>query len=211
LLDSNKTSGDIRNMDIEKTLAAFQNNGFKTLHFKNKDELQNYLKSEYKGSTIGFGGSVTLSELGVYETLEESNIVFSHAVNRSPETFEGAMLSEVYFLSANALTENGEIVNIDGRGNRVSGAIYGVHRKRVVYVCGTNKIEPTLEKALWRAKNIAAPRNAQRLGLKTPCAVRADKCYDCRSPQRICRATAIINRPTSAETLIIIVDGDWGY
>lgn len=198
-------------MNLENTLKNFEKNGFKTRHFSTPNELQEFLKSEIRGMSVGMGGSVSLSQLGVYETLKDSNQVYWHAIDKSPETFEKASLAQVYILSANALTENGEIVNIDGRGNRVSGAIFGANRQKVLYICGTNKIKENLEKAMWRAKNIAAPKNAQRLGLKTPCAIKADKCYNCMSPQRICRATTIINRPTSAETTIIIVDGDWGY
>jgi len=199
-------------MDIEKILSTFEKNGFKTLHFATKEELQQYLKNEFKGTSIGFGGSVTLSELEVYETLEESNVVFSHAVDRSPETFEGAMLSEVYILSANAISATGEIVNIDGRGNRVSGSIYGVNRKKVLYICGTNKIEPTLEKALWRAKNISAPKNAKRLGIKTPCAINADKCYNCNSPERICRNLSVLwEKPAGAEYEVILIREKLGY
>ncbi len=198
-------------MEIDKILSIFAKRGFKTLHFSSKEELQAYLKSEIKGKTVGMGGSVTLTELGVYETLKESNTMAWHAIDRSNATFESATLGEIYILSANAISATGEIVNIDGRGNRVASSIYGPNREKVMYICGTNKIEPTLEKALWRAKNIAAPRNARRLGLKTPCAIRADKCYNCESPQRICRATTIITHPTSAENTIIIVDGEWGY
>ena len=201
----------ITSMNLETTLKNFEKNGFKTRHFSNPNELQEFLKSEIRDMSVGMGGSVSLSQLGVYETLKDTNQEYWHAVDKSPETFEKASLAQVYILSANALTENGEIVNIDGRGNRVSGAIFGANRQKVLYICGTNKIEENLEKATWRAKNVAAPKNAQRLGLKTPCAIKADKCYNCMSPQRICRATAIISRPTSAETTIIIVDGDWGY
>ncbi len=198
-------------MEMDKILANFTRNGFKALYFSTKEELQIFLKSEIKGKTVGMGGSVTLKELDVYETLKDSNDVFWHAVENKQEVFEKSVLAQVYILSANALTENGEIINIDGRGNRVASSIYGPNREKVVYICGTNKIESTLEKAIWRAKNIAAPQNARRLGLKTPCALKADKCYNCNSPQRICRATTIITRPTSAENIVIFVEGSWGY
>ncbi len=198
-------------MEIDKTLSVFAKRGFKTHHFSTKEELQEFLKSEIKDKSIGIGGSVTLSELGVYDAIKERNSVAWHAIDRSDETFINAALAQIYILSANAISETGEIVNIDGRGNRVASSIHGAKREKVIYICGTNKVEPTLEKAMWRAKNIAAPKNARRLGLKTPCAIKADKCYNCESPQRICRATTIITHPTSAENIIIIVDGEWGY
>ena len=125
---------------------------------------------------------------------------------------QNASLSESYVLSANALAETGEIINIDGRGNRVAGSIFGANLKRVFYICGTNKLAENIEKGIWRAKNIAAPKNAQRLGRKTPCAVRADKCYNCKSPERICRATVIITNPLiNVETFVLIVEGNYGF
>ena len=101
-----------------------------------------------------------------------------------------AMTADVYVSSANALAESGEIINIDGRGNRVAGTLYGA--ERLYLVIGKNKLAPTFEDALWRARNIAAPKNAKRLGVKTPCAIRGDHCYDCSSPERICRGLVVL-------------------
>ena len=198
-------------MSIENALKNFEKNGFKTRHFATPEELREFLKAEISHTSVGMGGSVTLGELKVYDALKDTNKIYWHAIDKTPETFENAELAEVYILSANALSESGAIVNIDGRGNRISAAIFGAKRKKVVYICGSNKFEPDLEKAMWRAKNIAAPLNARRLQLKTPCAIKADKCYNCNSPQRICRTTAITTHPTSAETFLLIVDGNWGY
>lgn len=198
-------------MSIENALKNFEKNGFKTRRFATPEELREFLKAEVNNTSVGMGGSVSLVELQIYDTLKDTNKIYWHSIDKSPEIFEKAALAEVYILSANALSESGAIVNIDGRGNRVSSAIFGANRKKVIYICGVNKFEPDLEKALWRAKNISAPMNARRLNLKTPCAIKADKCYNCNSPQRICRTTTITTHPTSAETLLLIVDGDWGY
>lgn len=198
-------------MSIESAIKNFERNGFKTRHFTTPEDLRKYLADNIVDTTVGMGGSVTLTELKICDALKGRNKIYWHAIDKSAKTFEEASLAEVYILSANALSESGEIVNIDGRGNRISGALFGANRKKVVYVCGTNKLEADLEKALWRAKNIAAPKNAQRLGIKTPCALKGDKCYNCNSPQTICRSISITRHPTSAETELLLLDGDWGY
>ena len=106
--------------------------------------------------------------------------------------------------------ETGEIINIDGTGNRVSSSLFG--HKKVWFIVGSNKIAPTYDEALWRARNIAAPKNAQRLGVKTPCAVNGDRCYDCKSPQRICRGLVVLwEAIRSCETEVVLVDEPLGY
>ena len=121
-----------------------------------------------------------------------------------------AMLADVYLTSVNGLAETGEIVNIDGNCNRVAASMFGP--KRVYYVVGINKIAPDFEKALWRARNVAAPKNAQRLGKKTPCAVKADRCYDCKSPERICRGLSVLwRKPTGFEQAeVVLIEEELG-
>ena len=115
----------------------------------------------------------------------------------------------VYLSSVNALAETGELVNIDGTGNRISAAFFGP--ARFYYVVGRNKLAPTYEDALWRARNVAAPKNAQRLGAKTPCAAKGDRCYDCRSPGRICRGLAVLWGPMMGmETEVVLIDEAFG-
>ena len=119
------------------------------------------------------------------------------------------MNAQVYLTSANALAETGEILNIDGGGNRVASTLFG--HEKVYFIIGRNKLAPTYEEALWRARNIAAPKNAQRLKKKTPCAVKGDRCYDCKSPDRICRALVTLWEPMMGmETEILLVDQDLG-
>ena len=146
--------------------------GFKVSSFETAKEAAEYLNTQIDGATVGFGGSITLEELGLYALLSGHNTVFSHW--HLPEGGDVATLraqaatSEHYLLSANGIAETGEIINIDGAGNRVASAIYG--HKKVWIVVGKNKLAPTYDEALWRARNIAAPKNAQRLHAKTPCA-----------------------------------------
>ena len=120
------------------------------------------------------------------------------------------MDTDIYLTSANGVAETGEIINIDGTGNRVSSTLYG--HKKVYFVIGINKIAPDYEKALWRARNIASPKNAQRIGVNTPCAAKGDKCYDCKSPQRICNALVVLwRKPKAFQAEVVIVGEELGY
>ena len=201
-------------MDFTNVTKALTARGFKVSSFETAKEAAEYLNTQIDGATVGFGGSITLEELGLYALLSGHNTVFSHW--HLPEGVDAAALraqaagSEHYLLSANGIAETGEIINIDGTGNRVSSSLYG--HKRVWFVVGSNKIAPTYDEALWRARNIAAPKNAQRLGVKTPCAVNGDRCYDCKSPQRICRGLVVLwEAIRSCETEVVLVDEPLGY
>ena len=110
----------------------------------------------------------------------------------------------------NGIAETGEIINIDGSGNRVAETIFG--HKKVYFVVGKNKLAEDYDKALWRARNIAAPKNAFRLKTKTPCAEMGDQCYDCKSPARICRALSVLwCAPTGSQYEVVLVKEDLGY
>lgn len=168
-----------------------------------------YLDGAIDGKTVGFGGSVTLDQLGLYDTLGKHNTVVWHWRQEAGAARREAMTTDVYLTSANGLAETGEILNIDGAGNRVASTLFG--HEKVYFVIGRNKLAPTYEEALWRARNIASPKNAQRLGKKTPCAVKGDRCYDCRSPERICRGFVTLWGPMMGmETEILLVDEDLG-
>lgn len=188
--------------DMERVRKNLEERGFQTSCFATAKEAADYLDAQIDGATVGIGGSMTIQAMGLSERLSKHNEVIWH--------WEGgelrrAMLADVYLTSVNGLAETGEIVNIDGNCNRVAASMFGP--KRVYYVVGINKIAPDFEKALWRARNVAAPKNAQRLGKKTPCAVKADRCYDCKSPERICRGLSVLwRKPTGfeqAEVLLI--------
>lgn len=182
--------------------------------FENKEDATDYLADSLHGKTIGMGGSVTIGQMGLYEKLKAQNNVLWHL-----QTEEGANImqvrkdatrAEIYISSVNALSKNGEIVNIDNTGNRVAAATFGC--EKVYFVVGQNKIAPDLEQAIFRARNIASPLNAQRLGLKTPCAIKGDKCYDCDSEQRICRNLSIFwKKPTGCDYEIILIKENLGY
>lgn len=197
----------------EKNIARFRENlekkGFRTSHFKTAQEAADYLDAAVDGTTVGFGGSITLRELGLYPRLGAHNTVFWHW--EDPSVTAKAATAAVYFSSVNAAAETGELINIDGGGNRLSSGLYG--HETLYFVMGANKLAPDYAAALHRARNIAAPRNAQRLNRKTPCAVQGDRCYDCDSPERICAAMTVYwKKPLAIRNVeVVIVDEPLGY
>lgn len=196
-------------MDYQIIRKNFENHGFSTQFFSTAEETRDYFLNTLQRQTIGFGGSVTLRELGLYEALQEKNAVVWHNKVLSDDVRRLANSANIYITSANAIAQTGQIVNIDGTGNRIAMTAFGP--KVCYYIIGKNKIMPTLAEAMDRAKNVAAPKNAQRLRRKTPCARKGDKCYDCNTPERVCRMTIIMDRaPYSMKSEIIFVDQDLG-
>lgn len=190
--------------DIEKLRKNLEDRGIQSSYFATVQAAADYLDRQIDGTTVGIGGSMTVKAMGLYPRLSAHNQVAWHWEGDSLEEAAG---TEVYLTSANGVAETGELVNIDGNCNRIASSVYG--HKRVYFVVGINKIEPDYDRALWRARNIAAPKNAQRLGRKTPCAVKGDRCYDCKSPERICRGLSVIwGRPTPVEVMEVVLIGE---
>ena len=200
-------------MAFEKLKETLEKNGFTVSVFASGEEAAAYLNREIDGVTVGFGGSMTLTELGLHQSLSQHNTLYSHGFTPgSPEeVMAKAATAEVYVLSANAIAEDtGEILNIDGTGNRVSASLFG-HRK-VYFVAGKNKVSPDYDSALWRLRNVVAPKNARRLGRKTPCAEKADKCYNCKSPDRICKGLVVLYQKMRAMDMeVVLIDQELGY
>ncbi|MDE6501342.1 MAG: lactate utilization protein [Ruminococcus sp.] len=177
-------------------------------------EAKEYLNTQINGCTVGFGGSVTLEQMGLFETLQSHNTVFWHQRipegKTSNEIRLAANNAEIYISSVNGLAETGEIINIDGNCNRVASIFYG--HKKVYLVIGKNKLEKDYDSALYRARNIASPLNAKRAGVKTPCTMKGDKCYDCKSPERICRGLSVLwGKPMTGEFEVILINKELGY
>lgn len=194
------------NIDLlRKNLEA---KGYTTSHFASAKEAADYLNGQLDGTTVAFGGSTTLADMGLYESLSAHNTVYWHWKGNTPA--DGAK-AEYYLSSVNGVSENGELINIDGVCNRVSETLFG--HKKVYFVIGANKIAPDYDSALFRARNIAAPLNARRLNKKTPCAVGNEvKCFDCKSPERICHALTVLwTAPGGAAYEVVIVDEALGY
>lgn len=201
-------------MDFAAVRQALEERGYRVTLCPTKEEAAAYLNEQIDGTTVGFGGSVTLQELGLYDSLSKHNAVHNHwrvPEGSTPDAVrEAAMNTEVYLTSVNGLAETGELINIDGTGNRAASTLFG--HKRLYFVVGRNKLAPTYDEALWRARNIASPKNAQRLGRKTPCAEKGERCFDCRSPERICKALIVLWGPTTGcDAEVVLVDEDLGY
>ena len=194
--------------DLNQAAKVLEEAGFGVHVFSTAAEAAAWLDANIDGKTVGFGGSVTLRDMGLYEKLSGHNTVYWHW-EQGPEIRKAAMQADVYVTSVNALAESGEIVNIDGTGNRVAGTLYG--HETVYYVIGRNKLTDDYDSAIWRARNVAAPNNAQRLGLKTPCAIKGDHCYNCKSPDRICCGMVTMWRPMAGMPAeILLIDEDLG-
>ncbi len=198
-------------VDFTKIRESLINCGFEVSLFADAKSATEYLSTVIDGVTVGIGGSMSVKEMGLYEALCANNTVYWHWMSESPnEALKGAKEAQIYISSVNAISENGEIVNIDGTCNRVSSISYG--HEKVYLIVGENKICEDLEKAIYRARNVAAPLNAKRLGCLTPCAVNADKCYDCDSKDRICKELSVLmKRPTKQNIEVLLIAEKLGY
>ncbi len=166
-------------------------------------------------NSFGIGGSDTVRAMGIVEELKKmGKIVYDHWVDglRPEEDLEIRLRqgrAECFISSANAISKTGEIVNVDGIGNRVTGTIFGP--KKVLILAGINKVRPDLPSALNRVKEIAGPMRAKSLNRNTPC-VETGTCHDCNSPQRICRITTILHRkPALTDISVVIVGEELGF
>ena len=181
-------------MDFSIVEKSLKDKGYIVTIFETVAEAVKYLNTQINHQTVGFGGSMTLEEMGLYEILQNHNTVFWHQRipegKTSKETRLAANNATIYISSVNGLAETGEIINIDGNCNRIASIFYG--HEKVYLVIGKNKLEKDYDSALYRARNIASPLNAKRVGAKTPCAIKGDKCYDCKSPERICRGLSVL-------------------
>ena len=203
-------------MDLQIVKENLEKKGFKVSVFSDAKEASDYLNKEINNTSVAFGGSMTLAEMGLFDTLKTHNELWYHSNAEliekygREEIFKRAMSADIYISSVNGMSSDGALINIDGNGNRIASTAFG--HKKVYYVVGKNKIEDTFDKAMWRARNIAAPKNAQRLSRKTPCAIKGDKCYNCSSPERICRGILITETPMSGqETEILLINENLGY
>lgn len=158
---------------------------------------------------IGMGNSLTLDALGIKKIWKkQTSAIYQHAPDSSESETKKALLADVYLTSANAISCDGQIINIDGTGNRTAATCYGP--KHVIYVIGKNKITPSLEEAIKRARNTAAVKNAKRYNRKTPCTI-TGKCEDCLSPECICGIMTIHRKqPYGLKITVILVNEEAG-
>lgn len=185
----------------------FRKRGYAFFEVDSTEEAVDFLLDKLKGKSVAFGGSVTLEQLGIYERLQTEASCIWHW--KTPGCFTEAASAQVYLTSANAVTRDGEILNMDGSGNRVASTLFG--HEEVLFVVGQNKLTDGLSAAVDRIRNVAAPRNARRLGRNTPC-VLDGICHDCLSPECICSALCILRRkPSSCAVTVLLVRQDLGY
>ena len=211
-------------VSIEKTMEALKKNKMAAYYAENREEAKKIALSLIeKGAVCASGGSVTLTETGIIDALkgEDYRYIDRYASDLTPEervaAMEKAMHADVYLSSANAITEKGEIYNVDGNSNRVSALLYGP--KSVIIVAGINKLVENLDAAVTRVKTITAPKNAARLSCDTPCAktghciaVDGGMTDGCASPARICCNFTVMAQQRHVERVkVILVGEELGY
>lgn len=196
-------------MDIEKTIKNLEKRRFIVKYFETAEQAADYLENSICETSVGIGGCKTADELGLYERLSRRNTVYWHWKDPGAETIEKANRADVFISSCNAITQDGEILNIDGRGNRLAACVWG--DKKLYYIAGINKICPDFSSALDRARNIAAVSNCKRFDFKNPCKI-DDKCHDCHTPTRICNALMVHWAPmTGMYTEVILIGEELGF
>ena len=199
-----------------RVIEALKKNGFKAAYLKSSKEARDYVGKEIEpGMEVAFGGSMTIKSLGIQELAKEKNaIILDHGdSNLSSEerlkVMRKELTSDLFLSSSNAVTINGELVNIDGAGNRVAAITFGP--KKVILVVGINKITENLDSAFQRLKLTACPQNNKRLNKDNPC-TKVGYCVECNSDSRICRIYSVIKRkPSASDITVVIVGENLGY
>jgi len=200
----------------EKAVEALGQNGFIASYCRTPAEARDYILCHAGDATsVGFGGSRTIVDLGVEPVLAgQGKEILNHGIPGLEPAEKMAIMRrqltcDLFLCSANAITLSGWLVNIDGNGNRVAALTFGP--KKTIVVAGRNKlVDGDLAAAIHRVKNVAAPPNAKRLNCNTPCA-KTGFCANCNSPERICRITHVMDRkPRAADLHVLIVNEDMG-
>ncbi|MCT4598031.1 MAG: lactate utilization protein [Vallitalea sp.] len=190
-----------------KIINILNDKGYNAILAENLDDAKDIvLNSVEKGSSVAVGGSVTLSTMGLVEHFRNGDYKFFERYKQptweeTVEVYRQSMLADYLVTGTNVITENGELVNRDSSGNRAAGVVFGP--KKVVIVCGINKVVPTLDDAFKRLREIA-PMNCERVGHNTPCR-ETGECEDCQIQQRMCNYTTIVHNGRKFENRITIV------
>ena len=201
---------------IKRTIAALEKNNMNGYLVEDRNELINKIMELVpEGSTVACGGSMTLFETKVIDHLrtDRYNFLDRYKEGLSQDEinniYRNAFSADAYFVSSNAITEEGEIYNVDGTGNRVAAMLFGPDK--VIIVCGINKIVANVEEAIQRNKRFSAPRNAIRLNRKTPCK-EVGYCMDCSSEDRICNEYTLIRKQAKKDRIhVIFLNEEIGY
>lgn len=197
---------------IEKTINNLKKNNINGYYVKDNDELINLIKDIAKeGEVVSVGGSMSLFESKVIELLRSGRYEFLDRYKKDltqediKEIYRKSFFADTYFASANAITEDGKIFNVDGNGNRVAAILYGPDK--VVLIVGVNKIVKNIEQAVARNRAISGPANAKRLNLSTPC-IKTGQCMECNIEDRICCEYTVIKRQKNPKRMHVIFIND---
>lgn len=205
---------------IEKTLESLRKNQMEAVYLESKNELPSFLSQQIqKGDIVTFGGSQTLYQTGVIDYLsdleKEEQITFLNrdreGITREEqmEIYRQAFSSDLYLSSSNAITEDGFLYNVDGNGNRIAAITFGP--KSVIIVAGYNKIVKNVEEAVKRVQQTAAPKNAVRLKIDTPCA-KTGYCVHCQAENKICRDYLLHGKQLVKNRIKVVILGEeYGY
>lgn len=205
----------VNEVKINRTLESLRKNNMESFLINTHEELINKIEELVDAdSKVSFGGSMTLFETKVMEHLRSGRYELLDRYKEGltqkeiKEIFRESFFCDAYFTSTNAITETGELYNVDGNGNRVAAMLYGPDK--VIVIAGVNKIVKDINEAIYRVENFAAPANAKRLDKKTPCTV-AGKCMNCSSPERICREYTVIRKPIPNRIFVLLLNEEYGY
>jgi len=193
-----------------KCVEALRKNGFVAAYHATVESVRERVLEECdRAETIGFGGSMSVAEMGIYDMLAGSGkTLFDHSrvgAEEKAAARRGQLTCDLFLTGTNAVTLDGCLVNLDMNGNRTNAMTFGP--KKIVVVAGGQKVVGGVSEAIRRIKSVAAPRNTKRLSLSTPCAT-SGFCENCDSPQRICRVYSIIERKPSHSDISVLVCGE---
>ena len=207
---------------VEITLKNLKRNNMEAYYVDTKEQAQELVKTLIsKGDTLSCGGSVTLKQTGIYDT--DYNFLDRSACDtpeQVEEIYRKTFCADAFFTSANAVTENGELYNVDGNSNRVAAILYGP--QSVICICGVNKLVANIDEAIKRVKTKAAPPNTVRLGIETPCAKTGEcislkkenpeMCEGCHGSGRICCNYVVCAQQRHVNRIkVIIIGEEYGY
>lgn len=188
-----------------------QSRHFEAYYCANKEEaLKKALELIPEGSSVGWGGAMSAEQIGLMQALHAGNYApidrsLAKSQQEREQMMRDCMFCDVYLTGANGMSIDGQMVNIDGTGNRVAATIYGP--KSVIVVAGMNKVADSLEDAIRRARTVAAPMNCQRFGLNNPCSV-TGICGDCKNETCICNQIVITRHCRPAGRIKFILVGE---
>lgn len=199
---------------IDSIIKNFKRKGYAVSYFDTAAQAAAYLDGEIDEKTVGFGDSKTLFDMNLFAMLSAHNTVTDpmHPADGMDfnETAKETLTTDIFLTSVNAATENGEMINIDGTGNRVAGSLFG--HDRAYFVFSTHKITASIEEGVRRARQFAAPQNSKRCAERVPCLIDG-KCHDCNSPNRICNDLMIyLHAPsyTPMQVEVVLIGEDMG-